>query len=89
MTRSRIFNAGAWALLIILAAPVALAQSPPGGADAPKQSRLAKTKEHFKELLAKWRQNRPKLKACRAEARKKGLADDERWFFISECMGKS
>ena len=32
----------------------------------------------WSDLLAKWRQNRPKLKACRAEARKKGLAGDDR-----------
>ena len=47
------------------------------------------TTERVKEMLAKWRQNRPKLKACRAEARQKGLAGDDRWFFISECMAKS
>jgi psiF repeat len=40
-------------------------------------------------MMSKWRQNRPKLAACRAEARKKGLAGDDRWFFISSCMENS
>jgi hypothetical protein len=28
------------------------------------------------------------MKACRAEARKKGLAGDDRWFFLESCMGR-
>jgi len=47
------------------------------------------TRERMKEMLVKWRQNRPKLKGCRTEARKKGLTGDDRWFFLSECMDKS
>jgi hypothetical protein len=40
-------------------------------------------------MFAKWKQNRPKLAACRKEAKSKGLAGDDRWFFMEECMGKS
>ena len=85
MAWSRIFVAAAIALSVVIAAPLAQAQAP----DAPKQSKLKITTERMKEMLAKWRQNRPKLKACRAEARKKGLDGDNRWFFLSDCMDKS
>ena len=47
------------------------------------------TRERINDMMSKWRQNRPKLAACRKDARKKGLAGDDRWFFISNCMEKS
>jgi hypothetical protein len=53
----------------------------------PVHSKAAPAKKRWSDLLAKWRQNTPKMKACRAEARKKGLAGDDRWFFL-ECMGR-
>jgi hypothetical protein len=43
----------------------------------------------LKEMKAKWLANRPKLKACRAEVKAKGLAGDDRWFYIADCMEKS
>ena len=89
MARSRIFMAAAIASAVAVGAPAAQAQAPSGGNDAPKPSRLKLTKEHIKEMLAKWRANRPKLKVCRSEARKKGLDGDDRWFFLSDCMDKS
>ena len=85
MVRSRIFMT-ALALSVAIAASAAQAQAPADGAGVPKPSRVATTKERWREMLAKWRQNQPKLKACRAEARKKGLAGDDRWFFMSNCM---
>jgi psiF repeat len=89
MARPRIFIAAAIALSVAVGAPVAQAQAPAGSTDAPKPSRLKLTKEHIKEMLAKWRANRPKLKACRTEARTKGLDGDDRWFFLEDCMAKS
>ena len=71
----------------IIAAP-ALAQTA-APAPEPKKSRLTLTREKIKEMRAKWKANRPKLKACRAEVKKKGLTGDDRWFFISECMEKA
>lgn len=56
------------------------------GTTAPK-AKL--TREKISEMRAKWKANKPKLKACRAESRKKGLAGDDRWFFIEDCMDKS
>jgi hypothetical protein len=89
MTRPRIFIAAAIALSVVVGTPVAQAQAPVTGTDAPKPSRLKLTKDHIKEMLAKWRANRPKLKACRTEARKQGLDGDDRWFFLEDCMDKS
>jgi hypothetical protein len=71
----------------IIAVP-ALAQTA-APAPEPKKSRLTLTREKIKEMRAKWKANRPKLKACRAEVKKKGLSGDDRWFFISECMEKA
>jgi hypothetical protein len=88
MVRSRIFVAAAIALSVAIAASGAQAQTPAGDTGAPKSSKLKMTKEHLQEMLATWRKNRPKLKACRAEARKKDLAGDDRWFFIADCMEK-
>ena len=58
-------------------------------APEPKMSRMRLTVERLKEMRAKWRQNRPRLAACRKEVRSKGLAGDDRWFYIADCMGKT
>jgi hypothetical protein len=54
-----------------------------------KPSRMKLTIERLKEMRAKWALNKPKLKVCRAEVRKKGLAGDDRWFYIEDCMDKT
>lgn len=58
-------------------------------APAPKTSKIKLTKERVKEMRANWSQNKTKLKACRKDVKAKGLAGDDRWFYIEECMGKS
>jgi hypothetical protein len=58
-------------------------------APAPKVSKLKLTKERLKEMRANWNQNKGKLKACRKDVKSKGLAGDDRWFFIGECMDKT
>jgi hypothetical protein len=60
----------------------------PASTDA-KPSKPKLPVERLKEMKAKWSANRPKLKACRAEVKKKGLIGDERWFYIEDCMDKS
>ena len=40
-------------------------------------------------MKAKWAANKGKLKACRADVKKKGLAGDDRWIYIEDCMGKT
>lgn len=58
-------------------------------APAPKTSKMKMTKERLKEMRANWSQNKGKLKACRKDVKAKGLAGDDRWFYIEECMGKT
>ena len=66
------------------AAPAATTPTP-----AAKPSRMKLTADKLKEMKAKWSANKTKLKACRAEVKKKGLTGDDRWFFISGCMEKA
>jgi hypothetical protein len=47
------------------------------------------TAEKLKEMKARWIANKPKYRACRAEVKSKGLAGDDRWFFMEDCMGKT
>jgi len=56
---------------------------------AAKPSKMKLTMEKLKEMKAKWSANKPKLKECRKEVKSKGLAGDERWFYIEDCMGKT
>lgn len=77
---SRILNIVMAAAFLAVSLASASAQTPP----AKKMSR-----EHLREIQAKWKQNKPKLDACKMEVKKKGLAGDDRWFFMEECMGKS
>lgn len=67
------------------------AQTPAAAAPAaaaPAPSKMKLTKEKIKEMRAKWSANKPKMKACRADAKKKGLDGDDRIFFIEDCMTK-
>ncbi len=52
-------------------------------------SKIKLTMEKLSEMKAKWSANKPKLKACRQEVRAKGLAGDDRWFYIEDCMNKT
>ena len=54
-----------------------------------KPSKMKLTAEKLKEMKAKWSANKSKLKDCRKDVKAKGLAGDDRWFYIEECMGKS
>ncbi len=56
---------------------------------AAKPSKMKLTAEKLKDMKAKWSANKGKLKTCRAEVKQKGLAGDDRWFYIEDCMGKS
>jgi hypothetical protein len=58
-------------------------------APAPTTSRVKLTIERLKEMRANWIKNKPKLAACRKEVKAKGLAGDDRWFYIEDCMGKT
>jgi hypothetical protein len=54
-----------------------------------KPSKIKLTIEKLSEMKAKWSANKPKLKACRQEVKAKGLAGDDRWFYIEDCMNKT
>jgi hypothetical protein len=54
-----------------------------------KPSKMKLTVERLREMRAKWIQNKPRLRACRKEVKAKGLAGDDRWFYIEDCMGKT
>jgi phosphate-selective porin len=56
---------------------------------AAKPSRMKLTAEKLKDMKAKWSANKGKLKACRKEVKSKGLAGDDRWFYIEDCMDKT
>jgi hypothetical protein len=62
--------------------------SPPAASIDAKPSKMKLTMEKLREMKAKWSANRPKLKACRAEVKQKGLTGDDRWFYIEDCMSK-
>ena len=81
----RFITAIAFLLIPMVASPTpAPAQTP---STTPTDSKKLTTQK-LKEMRAKWKANKPKLKACRAEVRKKGLIGDDRWFFIEDCMDK-
>jgi hypothetical protein len=61
----------------------------PAPAPAAKPSKMKLTAEKLKDMKAKWSANKGKLKVCRAEVKSKGLAGDDRWFYIEDCMGKT
>ena len=65
-------------------APAATTSAP-----AAKPSRVKLTIEKLKDMKAKWNANKPKLAACRKEVKSKGLAGDDRWFYIGDCMDRT
>ena len=69
-------------------APAAAPAAAPASTDA-KPGKAKLTMPKLKEMKANWAANKPKLKACRAEVKSKGLAGDDRWFYISDCMNKT
>ena len=56
---------------------------------AAKPSKLKLTADRLKEMKARWNANKGKLAVCRKEVKSKGLAGDDRWFYIEDCMGKT
>ena len=56
---------------------------------AAKPSKMKLTADRLKEMKANWSANKGKLAVCRKEVKSKGLAGDDRWFYIEDCMGKT
>ena len=76
------------AVLLMAAGHLPAASAQTAATDA-KPSRAKLTMQKLKEMKAKWSANKPKLKACRQEVKAKGLAGDDRWFYIADCMDKT
>ena len=85
MFRTRICLA---AMLLAAGLHAASAQTATAPAEA-KPGKIKLSVQKLKDMKAKWAANKPKLRACRAEVKSKGLAGDDRWFYIEECMNKS
>jgi hypothetical protein len=84
-------NVGFAAILIVAGtvhAAAAQTTAPPAATTA-KPSKMKLTAERLKEMKAHWSVNKGKLKACRKQVRSKGLAGDDRWFFMEDCMNKT
>jgi hypothetical protein len=82
------------AMLLVAAslhAASAQTQAPPAtpAPAAAQPSKMKLTAEKLKDMKAKWSANRGKLKVCRKEVKAQGLAGDDRWFYIEDCMAKS
>jgi hypothetical protein len=69
------------------AAPATPAAAATTTANPPGKIKL--TMQKLKDMKAKWAANKPKLKACRAEVKAKGLSGNDRWFYIQDCMDKT
>jgi hypothetical protein len=68
---------------------VASAQAPATPATPAAPAKMKLNKQSLKDMKAKWSANKGKLKACRKDVKAKGLAGDDRWFYIEDCMAKS
>ena len=77
------------AALLAAGLHVASAQTTTAPASDAKPSKMKLSMQKLKEMKATWAANKPKLKACRKEVKAKGLAGDDRWFFIQDCMNKT
>jgi hypothetical protein len=54
-----------------------------------KPGKLKLTAQKLKEMKARWSANKGKLRECRKDVKTKGLAGDDRWFYIEDCMDKT
>jgi hypothetical protein len=82
-------TAGVAAALLAAGLHVASAQTTTAPATDAKPSKMKLSMQKLKEMKATWAANKPKLKACRAEVKAKGLTGDDRWFYIEDCMNKT
>jgi hypothetical protein len=73
----------------VLSASAQTAAPAPAATPAPATSKMKLSKEKIHDMYTKWRANKPKLKTCRAGAKAKGLVEDDRIFFIEDCMAKN
>jgi tRNA(Ile2) C34 agmatinyltransferase TiaS len=82
-------KAACLASVLLIAGSIHSVSAQTTAAPEAKPSKMKLTVEKIKAMKAKWSANKPKMKACRGEAKSKGLAGDDRWFFMEDCMNKS
>lgn len=78
----------AGALQSASAQTTAPAATPPAATEA-KPGEIKLTAQKLKDMKARWSANKSKLNECRKDVKAKGLAGDDRWFYIEDCMGKT
>ncbi len=79
----------AYVAAMLLVAGALQSTSAQTAAPGAKPGKIKLTAEKLKDMKAKWSANKSKLKECRKEVKTKGLAGDDRWFYIEDCMGKN
>ena len=93
MLRTRICLAAMLLAASLHAASAQTAAAPattaPAATTEAKPGKIKLTMQKLKDMKAKWTANKPKLKVCRQEVKAKGLAGDDRWFYIEDCMNKT
>jgi hypothetical protein len=92
MFRSNVFIGGLVGAAFIVAGGLHAATAQTAAAPAAPDAKPAKTRltmQKLREMKATWRANKPRLKVCRQEVKAKGLAGDDRWFYIQDCMSKT
>ncbi|UFZ03760.1 hypothetical protein LQG66_31905 [Bradyrhizobium ontarionense] len=92
ISRTRISRISIGVALLLVAGQLPAAVGQTAGSatsSATKPSSATLSLQKLKDMKARWSANKPKLKACRQEVKAKGLAGDDRWFYIEDCMSKT
>ena len=89
MSRISVYIVAAALVAGTLSTASAQTAAPAPTATTAKPSKIKLTAEKLKEMKAKWSANKGKLKACQKDVKSKGLAGDDRWFYIEDCMAKT
>jgi len=75
--------------LQITSAQTKTAPSAPAATSRRKRPKVKKSVRRPKQMKQRWSASKPKLAACRKEVKQKGLAGDDRWLYIGDCMERS
>lgn len=77
------------AALLVAGAPATASAQTAAPATGTTSMKMKLSTQKLKDMKAKWSANKGKLKACRKDVKVKGLAGDDRWFYIEDCMSKT
>jgi hypothetical protein len=65
------------------------APAAPAATSQAKPSKVKPSVRKLEQMKAKWSANKPGFAACRKVVKQKGLAGDDRWLYIEDCMERS